>query len=102
MTNQEKDRHVLAVAVKAKASLIVTFNLKDFPRTSLKPFGIEAVHPQEYLLTLYSMSPATVIGKLLAIAKRSSHEIQDTLIHLGMTVPRFSKQVLEDLGQNGN
>lgn len=28
MTNHEKDRHVLAAAVKAQASLIVTFNLK--------------------------------------------------------------------------
>lgn len=30
MTNDEKDRHVLAAAVKDKLNLIITFNLKDF------------------------------------------------------------------------
>lgn len=31
MMNDPKDRHVLAAAVKGKAEVIVTFNLKDFP-----------------------------------------------------------------------
>jgi len=34
MTNQEKDRHVLAAAVRARAEVIVTYNTKDFPRVS--------------------------------------------------------------------
>jgi predicted nucleic acid-binding protein len=35
MINHEKDRHVLAAAVKARSSLIVTFNLKHFPPSAL-------------------------------------------------------------------
>lgn len=38
MTNDRKDRHVLAAAVRSGASLIVTANLKDFPRDSLRPY----------------------------------------------------------------
>ena len=31
MTNHEKDRHVLAAAVRGNAEVLVTFNLDDFP-----------------------------------------------------------------------
>ncbi|WP_206069184.1 PIN domain-containing protein [Kocuria sp. KD4] len=36
MTNDPKDRHVLAAAVRSRAELIVTSNQKDFPTTALK------------------------------------------------------------------
>jgi hypothetical protein len=48
MTNQEKDRHVVAAAVEAEAEaeaeaeLIVTTNLKDYPKSALTPFRVEA------------------------------------------------------------
>jgi hypothetical protein len=40
MTNDPKDRHVLAAAaaVRANAELIVTANLKDFPAASVEPY----------------------------------------------------------------
>lgn len=31
MTNDPKDRHVLAAAVRANAEVVVTFNIRDFP-----------------------------------------------------------------------
>jgi hypothetical protein len=37
-----KDRHVLAAAIKTRAHVIVTDNLKHFPDHALAPFGIEA------------------------------------------------------------
>jgi hypothetical protein len=37
-----KDRHVLAAAIKTRAHVIVTDNLKDFPDHALAPFSIEA------------------------------------------------------------
>lgn len=36
------DRHVLAAAIRCNASVIVTFNRKDFPEEALLPYGIEA------------------------------------------------------------
>ena len=101
MPNDPKDRHVLAAAIKGRASLIVTFNLKHFPPSALRQFNIDAVHPQDYLLTLWSMSPAVVMAKLAAIARdsRERMEIQDVLFRLGKTVPRFSFQILQEMGQ---
>ncbi len=46
------DRHVLAAAIIAKADVIVTFNLKDFPISKLKQYGVEAVHPDEFIAEL--------------------------------------------------
>src|SRR5690606_10197106 len=34
-----KDRHVVAAAIGAGANVIVTFNLKDFPESALKPWN---------------------------------------------------------------
>jgi hypothetical protein len=45
----EKDRHVLAAAIVGKAQMIVTYNLKDFPKNELSSFGIDAVHPDSFL-----------------------------------------------------
>lgn len=45
----DEDRHVLAAAIHCHADAIVTFNLKDFPDQSLAPYGIEAIHPDDFL-----------------------------------------------------
>ena len=47
------DRHVLAAAIQAKASLIVTYNLSDFPNDSIHQFGIQAKHPDIFLASLF-------------------------------------------------
>lgn len=56
----EDDRHVLAAAIHAQASVIVTFNLKDFPAKALRPHKIEALHPDEFILRLVEMDSASV------------------------------------------
>ena len=45
----EKDRHVLAAAIKANANIIVTNNLKDFPADYLAKFGLSAKSADEFL-----------------------------------------------------
>lgn len=100
LTNDPKDRHVLAAAVKGGVSLIVTFNLRHFPFAALQPLNVEVLHPQDYLLALYSMNAPVVMAKLARIAFEDSIEIQDALIRLGKSVPRFATQVLANLGEN--
>jgi len=60
------DRHVLAAAIRGSASVIVTFNLDDFPPECLDRFGIEAQHPDEFIIHLIDLAPAAVC----AAAKR--------------------------------
>lgn len=54
------DRHVLAAAIKGKCDLIVTSNLKDFPKKSLDRWGIEAQHPDDFLWHLMDLHPEIV------------------------------------------
>lgn len=56
------DRHVLAAAIRCGASVIVTFNEKDFPQTALAPFGIEAQHPDLFIDNLFDLDAAAVVS----------------------------------------
>lgn len=98
LTNHEKDRHVLAAAIRGACLLIITFNLKHFPREALEPWHVRAIHPQDYLLVLYEMEPKQVIACLGEIAGKRKLEVQDVLIRLGKTIPAFSQRLLDDLG----
>ena len=97
LENDEKDRHVLAAAIRSGTSLIVTFNLKHFPEFALKPWGIKASHPQDYLITLYEMAPLEVVGRIGEIAGRRGIDKMDLLLRLGKTLPIFASQLIEDL-----
>ena len=54
------DRHVLAAAIRARADVIVTFNLTDFPTVILQPYGIEAVHPDDFIVGQLDLNPSAV------------------------------------------
>lgn len=45
----EKDRHVLAAAIKTNANLIVTNNIKHFPEEYLQSFGLRAKSADDFL-----------------------------------------------------
>jgi predicted nucleic acid-binding protein len=64
MTNDLKDRHVLAVAVRCGAQTIVTHNLKHFPDAALAPWNVEAQSPDEFLVHQYYLAPRVVAQKL--------------------------------------
>jgi hypothetical protein len=66
-----KDRHVLAAAIRAGADVIVTFNLGHFPAKALKPFGIDAQHPDKFVAHLLDLAPAAVC----AAAKRQRESL---------------------------
>lgn len=62
------DRHVLAAAIKVRAQVIVTNNLKDFPAAALEPWDMEAKSPDDFILDQIARSSAAVYGAVQQIA----------------------------------
>ena len=69
LTNDPKDRHVLAAAVRCSAQFIVTYNRRHFPQAAVEPWGIEVQGPSTFLKHQYDLDPAIVIDKLQAQAR---------------------------------
>lgn len=96
MTNDTKDRHVLAAAVRGGAELLVTENLKDFKPHALDPYGIEAVHQDEFLLDQLDLSPGVVMACLHRQVSRYRREprtvddLLEVLGNMGHGCPRFA------------
>lgn len=65
------DRHVAEAALVGSASLIVTANLRDFPRHLLAPLGLRALHPDAFLLDLHAADPQPVRDAIAAARARA-------------------------------
>lgn len=94
MQNDEKDRHVVAAAVKVGAQVVVTNNLRDFHPM---PHGIEAQSPDVFLLGLVNLAPTPMVTLLrhqAAALKRPPVQLDALLTGLGKTTPKFVKAVL--------
>ena len=59
-----KDRHVLAAAIKTQAQEIVTYNLRDFPSATLARYGLEAQHPDAFVLCQLDLHREKVLSEL--------------------------------------
>lgn len=94
----EDDRHVVAAAVRGGAQGIITANAKDFPAAALEPLGLEAVHPDDFLLDQLDLSPPTllqVIREQAAHTRRPPLTPRDMATLLGRAgVPDFADQIL--------
>ncbi|MCF0061739.1 PIN domain-containing protein [Dyadobacter chenwenxiniae] len=51
------DAHVLAAAVRCNADVLVTANIKDFPKEYLQQFDIEPQHPDVFISNLIELNP---------------------------------------------
>jgi hypothetical protein len=90
------DRHVLAAAVRAGASVIVTFNLKDFPDDTLSPYAVEARHPDDFVSELLVEAPDVVCAaakrqrESLKRPPKSVQEYLDILLRIGLPQTVFN------------
>jgi len=64
------DRHVVAAAIMAGASVVLTWNLRDFPTRELKKHGLVRQTPDVLLTDLYEKAPDLVVASL-ANARRN-------------------------------
>lgn len=94
----ENDRHVVAAAIQGGADVIVTANLSDFPAAALGPLSLEAVHPDDFLLDQFDLSPTAILEVISDQAAATSrppltrHDLVVTLSRAG--VPRFADEIL--------
>lgn len=58
------DRHVVAAALRGRADMVVTANVRDFPTEVLEPFGLEVQNPDEFLLNQLDLAPDLTISTL--------------------------------------
>ncbi|PFG42683.1 PIN domain-containing protein [Isoptericola jiangsuensis] len=96
MTNDPKDRHVMAAAVRANTGLIVTANLKDFAPEHLEPYGVAAIHPDDFLLDLLDLNQVAVIRTLHQILARNANpptSVLELVATLEETVPQFAAEL---------
>lgn len=84
------DRHVLAAAIRCGASVIVTFNERDFPEDRLAPFGIEVQHPDEFIDNLFDLDQAAVV----AAAQKQRHTLKNPPIDADRYLEILLKQGL--------
>lgn len=76
------DRHILAAAIVGRCNVIVTQNLKDFPEDALEPFGIETLHPDDFLSNHLALKPGlfcSALRKVRARLKNPSYTTEDYL-----------------------
>lgn len=97
MTNHVKDRHVLAAAVGARATHVVTLNLRDFPVAS-RPPGVRVQGPDRFLLDRVAEDADAVVRAVAAMARRhvrprhTPRELAD-LMAAGQFVPRLGEML---------
>ncbi|NES18695.1 MAG: PIN domain-containing protein [Symploca sp. SIO3E6] len=92
LDNHEGDRHVLAAALVGKAEVIVTDNLRHFPRKSLDKFNVTAQSADEFLVSLLDLSGdkmLSIIAKQVEDLTKPQMEIDELLELLKKCVPRF-------------
>jgi hypothetical protein len=78
MRNDEKDRHVLAAAVKCSANSIVSDNRRHFPPEALQPYGLECKTAEHFLVDQYHLDPDTFID----VINQQAEDTKSTPAHL--------------------
>jgi predicted nucleic acid-binding protein len=66
------DAHVLAAAVKTRADVLVTENVKDFPEDFLKPFSIELKTADAFIADTISLGPGPAVEAIRTMRNRLS------------------------------
>lgn len=84
------DRHVLAAAIRAGASVIVTTNLSDFPKETLAKYGIDAQHPDEFVMQLLDLAPSLVC----AAAKKQRQSLKNPPLSVEQYLASLERQGL--------
>jgi predicted nucleic acid-binding protein len=90
------DAHVIEAALNGVADLIVTANLRDFPRPALAAVGLRAEHPDAFLTALWAHDPdpvAAAVHAAHAKAERLGGRMPLSELMKRARLPRVSRAV---------
>lgn len=83
------DRHVVAAAVRCRADVVVTANLRHFPAAALRQWGLDAVAPDAFVHDLVEADASRV------------HEAVRRMAASWTRTPASSDEVLDRLERDG-
>ena len=99
MTYNPKDRHVMAAAVKGRADVIVTSNVRDFPPEACEPYDVDVQTPDEFLRYQWEIGdPDFLLGVFddwASQLKSPPLSLEELLERLARVAPNFSEMALE-------
>ncbi|GAA4344302.1 hypothetical protein GCM10023144_47930 [Pigmentiphaga soli] len=78
-----RDIHVLAAAIRCGASVIVTFNQRDFPANILGSYGVESQHPDEFVENFFGLDAAAVVARHSASEHNSKTRLLMSIVIWG-------------------
>jgi len=89
------DRHVVAAAMTAEASVILTENSKDFPKSELEPLDLVALTPDQFLTNLLEENEQAITDVIERVADtlvRPPRSVEDILTALeGAHITQFTR-----------
>lgn len=72
------DGHVIAAAMAARADFIVSFNVADFPKRVLDTYGLEVMHPDEFIVGLGELDHPLWIDTFRSMRQRLHRPVLST------------------------
>ncbi len=87
----KNDRHVLAAAIVAHATTIVTQNSRHFPKECCEKYGVVCRKPDDFLIDQYHLHPQLLLDKLDDQAAGISQNREFVVASLKPAVPKFCK-----------
>ena len=100
LLNHQKDRHVLAAAVRCGAYSIVTFNKRHFPPDTLRPYDVDVVHPDDFLVSQICLDEALVVRRFTEQANNIGRTVDEQVsaFHQTGALPSFTRAVASAIG----
>lgn len=93
---------MVAAAVRGRAELIVTENIRDFPAESLAPYDIEVTDQDAFLLDQLDLGGSAVrraLGRQVSRYRRQPRTVDELLVALagaGSGCPTFARDFHND------
>jgi hypothetical protein len=100
LLNHQKDRHVLAAAVRCGAQSIVTFNMRHFPPDAVCPYDVDVIHPDDFLANHICLEEELVVSRFTEQAKNIGRTVEEQVraFHQAGALPSFTAAVAQAVG----